>query len=145
MKRQIIAAVVVTGVLVAGSASAKWGRGGGMGGYAYNDCPRYPAAVQQVDPAVKDKLDKFFTDTQELRRSIMVKQSEKMALLRSDNPDPAAVSKLTGELFDLRTSMRAKATEAGVDEYLGPRGPRGGSGQRGMMHHQRGFGRGYSY
>lgn len=147
MKKKIIAAVLVSSFVVAGAASANWGRGGGMRGYNYPDCPQYPAAAaQQVDPAVQEKVEKFFTDTQELRKEIAMKQAEKMALLRNDAPDPATVSKLTGELFDLRNAMREKAAAAGVDEYLGPRGPRGGYGMsNGKMHHQKGFARGRNF
>jgi len=123
MKKKIAIAVVVAGLGLAGltQAYAGWGmRGGGYGGYAGN-CPQATGqAFNQVDPAVQEKLDKFFTDTQELRKQMMVKQSERMALMRSDNPDPAAAGKIAGELFDLRTQMHEKAEAAGVSEYLGP-------------------------
>lgn len=136
MKKKIMAVVLVTGLVAASAASANWNRGNGRG-MNYQNCPQYsnPVVQQQLDPAVQEKLDKFFTDTQEIRKQIVMKQAEKRALLRSDNPDPVAASQLAGELFDLRNSMKAKAVEAGVDQYVGPRGMMGGGGQRFGQHH----------
>ena len=77
-------------------------------------------------------MDAFFKDTQDLRKEMAMKQAEKQALMRSDNPDPAALSQITGELFDLRTTMRQKAEEADVSQFIGPMGGRGGGpGMRG--------------
>jgi Skp family chaperone for outer membrane proteins len=125
MKKQILAVVLISGLAIATAASANWGRGGGFNaGY----CPQ-AQNMQQLDPAVQQKFDAFTTDSQALRKEIAVKRAEKMALMRNDNPDPAAVAKLTGELFDLQASMRDKATAAGVDQYMGPRGGGCGMGQ----------------
>lgn len=125
MKKQILAVVLISGLAMATAASANWGRGGGFNaGY----CPQAQNA-QQLDPAVQQKLDGFFTDTQALRKEMAVKQAEKMALMRSDNPDPAAVAKVTGEMFDLQATMREKAVAAGVDQYMGPMGGGCGMGQ----------------
>lgn len=141
MKKKIIAVVLISGLAVASVASANWGRGGGRG-YNCGVCPQ-AQYMQQIDPAVQEKLDKFYDETQDLRKQIAVKQAEKMAMLRGDNPDPAAVARLTGELFDLHAAMRDKAEAAGVDEYIGPMGagrgfgpgmgPYGGGRGGGMM------------
>jgi Spy/CpxP family protein refolding chaperone len=133
MKKKIMTVVLVTGLVAASAASANWNRGNGRG-MNYQNCPQYTNGIvqQQLDPAVQEKLDKFFADTQELRKQIAMKQAEKMALLRSDNPDSAAASKITGELFDLRNAMRTQAIEAGVDQYVGPRGMMGGGYGRGF-------------
>lgn len=128
MRKTIIAAVLISGLAVATVASANWGRGGGPGGGYGCQQAMYN---QQLDPATQEKIDKFFTDTQGLRKDMAVKQAEKMALLQGSNPDPAAVAKLTGELFDLHTAMQDKAVAAGVDQYLGPMG--GGRGCGGGM------------
>lgn len=141
MKKKVIALVLISGLAISTAASANWGRGNGGNGYGCGSCPQQGQYFQQIDPAIQGKIDQFYTDTTELRRTLAVKQAEKMALLRGDNPDPAAVSKLTGELFDLRADMRAKAEAAGVDQYIGPRGGRGfgkgmgpqGGGKRGGM------------
>ncbi|WP_136810470.1 periplasmic heavy metal sensor [Desulfosediminicola flagellatus] len=125
MKKKIIALVLVSGLAISTVASANWGRGGG--GYNCGTCIQ-GQAYQQVDPAIQTKIDNFFTDTQAIRRDMAVKQAEKMALMRATNPDPAALSQVTGELFDLRATMQAKAKEAGVDKYIGPMGGRGPGG-----------------
>ncbi len=151
MKKQIMISALA-GMVAIGAATATyagWGQRGG--GYWQQEMqapgPRMQMQYQQLDPAVKEKLDKFFIDTQEIRKEMAMKRAEHRAMLRSDNPDPAAAGKLAGELFDLRTTMRQKAEEAGVTAYLGPmNGPRGGRdfgpGNRGMG---RGHGRGGGY
>ncbi len=151
MKKKIVITALIAAVAL-GTATATfagWGQRGG--GYWNNSMPgpgpRMQMQYNQVDPAVQEKLDKFFTDTQDIRKEIAVKQAERMALIRSDNPDPAAAGKLAGEIFDLRTTMHQKAEEAGVTAYLGPmngRGGRfGGAGGPGMGRGMRGKGGGY--
>lgn len=147
MKKKIAIAAVITTIGLAGLTQAyAWGpRGGGN----YGNCPQVQGTqTSQIDPAVQEKLDKFFTDTQDLRKEIVMKRAEKQAMMRGENPDPAAMSKITGELFDLQASMRQKADEAGVSSYMGPRGGRdgrpgmrGGSGGRFMDSNM--SGRGY--
>lgn len=128
MKKQIIAVVLISGLALATAASANWGRGGGRGGYC-GYCPVAQGQMnQQVDPAVQEQLDKFFLETQDLRKQMVVKQAERRALMQSTNPDPAAASKLAGELFDLQSAMRDKAVAAGVDQYMGPGMMGGGFG-----------------
>lgn len=143
MKKQIAIAALIASVGIAGvtQAYAKgWGQGGGGN---YNNCPCATGQYNQVDPAVQEKLDAFFNDTQDLRKQIAMKRAEKQALMRSENPDPATLSTVTGELFDLQAEMKTKAEEAGVDEYLGPRTPRGGQFKRGNSNFGSGKGGGY--
>lgn len=132
MKKQIAIAAVIASIGIAGitqASAAGWGQRGG-GNFA--NCPCTTGQSSQIDPATQEKLDTFFNDTQDLRKDIAMKRAEKQALMRSENPDPAALSTVTGELFDLQVSMRQKAEEAGVDQYIGPRGPGGkGQGMRG--------------
>ena len=138
MKKRIAVVAVIVGIGVAGMsyAAGGWGK---RGGNNYN-CPMVQSGqFVQVDPALQEKRDAFLTETQEIRKEIVMKQAEKRALLRGDNPDPAVVSQLTGELFDLRTSLREKATEAGLPAMIGPMAGRGGPGA-GMK--GRGFGPG---
>ena len=151
MKKQIMISALA-GMVALGAATATyagWGQRGG--GYWQQDMqnpgPRMMLQYQQLDPAIKEKLDAFFTETQDIRKEIAVKRAEQRAMLRSENPDPATAGKLAGELFDLRTTMHQKAEEAGVTAYLGQgKGPRGGRdfgpGNRGMG---RGQGRGGGY
>lgn len=151
MKKTIAVVVVIAGMGLAGltQAYAGWGH---RGGNFYN-CPQYqeqgaPPATQ-VDPATREKIDKFFEDTTELRKQMAMKRAEQRALMTADTPDAAAVSKVAGELFDLRNSLRQQADEAGVAGLIGPRdgfgmggpGMKGGKGGRQMMNNS-GFGPG---
>ena len=63
-------------------------------------------------------MGKFFTDTKDLRKQMFVKRAEKKALLHSRTPDAEAITKITGELFDLKTTLQEKATEAGVPKHF---------------------------
>lgn len=152
MKKKILTTALIAAVAMgtATATYANWGQRGG--GYWNNNMqgpgPQMQMRYNQVDPAVQEKLDKFFTDTQDLRKEMAVKRAEQRAMLRADNPDPAAAGKLAGELFDLRTTMHQKAEEAGVTAYLGPmNGPRGGRdfgpGGPGMGRGMKGKGGGY--
>lgn len=128
MKKKIIVMVMVAGLALAGTASAQCGKGGG--GYGHPGKKQGGMMYQQLDQETKDKLTKFRTDNQGLRKEIVMKRAEKRAMLNSTNPDPAAAAKVAGELFDLRAAMREKAATAGVDKYMGRFGM--GPGQQGM-------------
>jgi Spy/CpxP family protein refolding chaperone len=137
MKKKIAAVALVLTLAVAGIASA---RGGGMGPGMYN-CPQ-GQMYQQLDKATQDKVDAFQKDTQALRKQIVMKHAEMRALMGSQTPDKAEVSKVSGELFDLQADMQDKAKAAGVEAYVGGpcgmgmgmgKGMMGGQGGRGMM------------
>lgn len=132
MKTKIAVIAFVLSVALVGTASARGGMGYG-GGY-YHHPPGY--AYQQLDTETQAKLNAFYTETQELRKQIMMKQAERQALVQGTQPNPAAVSKVSGELFDLMATMQDKAKAAGLETYMG--GPGYG---RGMM----GGGRGMMY
>ncbi len=154
MKKKIVALALIAGLTMATVATAGWQNGG----RGYANCPQVQGQMmqgqgpmfQQLDQATQDKIQQFFKDTQPLHKEMAMKRAEKQALMRSDNPDPQAVAKVTGELFDLRTTMQEKAVLAGVDQYVGPghmgRGGRGcgcGMGQGpGMMGQGGGMGQG---
>lgn len=130
MKKKIAALALVFSLATVGIASAQGGWGNGRG--YHHPQTQGPAVYQQLDKATQDKLDAFFRDTQDLRKQIFVKQAERAALMQNTTPDPAAVSKVTGELFDLQGNMQDKAKAAGVDSYLGGPGMGPGLGM-GMM------------
>lgn len=137
MKKVFIAAALISGLTISTGAFASHGMAGGghMGGHGM-------AHQQQLDPETQAKVDQFYKDTQDLRRQMVVKQAEKRAMMQRTNPDPAAVGQLTGEIFDLHTTMTEKAKEAGVEQYVGHgMGKKSGmkmckmmSGDKGMMH-----------
>ena len=129
MKKQIVAIALVAGLSMATVASAQWGRGGGHWG-GDGDCPMQGQMMQgpmmqQLDPDTRAKISKFFKDNQALHKQMAMKRAEKQALMQSDKPDPQAVAKVAGELFDLQTAMHEKAEAAGISQYLGHMGGRG--------------------
>lgn len=132
MKKKIAAIALVLTLATVGIASARGGMGGGNG-MGYNHPQMQGQMYQQVDKATQDKLDAFFRDTQDLRKQMLMKQSERQALMQSTSPNTAAVSKISGEIFDLQATMQDKAKAAGIDNYVGGPGMGGGMmGGRGM-------------
>ncbi len=122
MKMQIAAVALVLTLAAAGFASAQGGgMGGGMGpgmmGPGMN-CPQ-GQMTQQLDKATQDKLDAFHRDTLALHKEKFMKKAEMEALMGSETPDRAAVSKLSGEIFDLKIAIKDKAKAAGVEAYVG--------------------------
>lgn len=129
---KIAAVALALSIASVGIASARGGMGYGMG---YNHPQMQGYAYQQPDAETQAKLNTFYNENQELRKQIMMKQAERQALVQSTNPNPAAVSKVSGELFDLMTTMQDKAKGAGLETYVGQGSGRGMmGGGRGMMH-----------
>lgn len=121
----VIGLVTVLGFALMQQASARgWGAGQGGGYY----CPNYGMNYQQMDDATRAKIDAFRSETIELRKQMAMKRAEKQALMANQNPDPQAIARVEGELFDLRTQMQNKATEAGVPAMGRGRGNYGGMG-----------------
>ena len=137
MKKEIAAIAFALTLATAGLALAQGGDGYGMG---YQNGPMQGQGYQQVDKATRDRMDAFYSDTKELRKKIVMKQAEGQALMQSDAPDGAALSKVSGELFDLRAAMQEKAKAAGLENYWGGRGM--GMGMRGGRGGGRGMGMG---
>ncbi len=136
MKKAIAITLLASVIGLTGmyQATANCGSGGmkGAGG-----CPgAMMQARAEMDEATKAKFDTFFTDNQAVRKEMQMKQAEKRALMHSENPDAEKVARLTGELFDLRTTMHAKAKEAGLEKYIGM-GQRCGNSDRQSYHHGR--------
>jgi len=137
IKKKAMIVVIAAGLAFAGlqQASARGyggGHGGGHGsGYGGDcSCAGYGPYYQQMDEETKSKIDAFRSDTLELRKQIAMKKAEKRALMNHQNPDPAAVSKVVGDLFELRSTMQAKAKEAGVP-MMGGKGGMNRSGGKG--------------
>jgi len=108
----VTALVVGLGFFSAQQASANWGMNGGAGMGSGN--LKGEPCYTQLDAATKVKVDKFYTETTDLRKQIVMKNAEEHAVMSSDNPDPVKAAKLAGEMFDLRTAMHAKVEAAGV-------------------------------
>ncbi len=125
-RKALIIIALVAGLGFAGlqQASARGWGGSSPQGYGHG----YGMNYQMMDDATMEKFDAFRAETTELRKQIAMKRAEQRALMGSQTPDPAAVSKVAGELFDLKMEMQAKAKEAGVPMMMGQRGKGGGKG-----------------
>ena len=67
---------------------------------------------------MRAKFQKFFADTKDLRRQIAVKKAEKRAVMHGKTPDPMAAAKVSGEVFDLKSSLHEKAVAAGLPHHF---------------------------
>lgn len=112
---KMVAVVMLAGLTLVGTASAYSNRGGS---YHHGQVQGGPVN-QTVDQATQDKIKTFWDSNQSLQKEMMMKNAERQAMFNTTNPDPTAVAKITGELFDLRTKLIAKAEAAGVDGYIG--------------------------
>ncbi|MDR3630166.1 MAG: hypothetical protein P4L42_07510 [Desulfocapsaceae bacterium] len=79
------------------------------------------------------KIEKFMTDTKDIRKQLFVKRAEEQALLHGRTPNAATVAQVAGELFDLRSSLQEKAQAVGMGR---PFGKMGEKGQRTGFHHR---------
>ncbi len=61
------------------------------------------------------KMDTFIAETNDIRKQVFVKRAEERALMHSKTPNAEEVAKISGELFDLRASLRDKAKAAGIE------------------------------
>lgn len=136
MKKKIAATVLILGLTMTTVATANWN--GQRGNCSQNQMQ----AMQNLDPAIQEKVKQFRLDNQAMFKEMAMKRAEKRALMKSSNPDPKAAAQLAGELFDLRATIQLKADEAGIAQYIGPmnrgngksgRGKHGGKGQQGQI------------
>ncbi|MDX1776739.1 MAG: periplasmic heavy metal sensor [Desulfobulbales bacterium] len=135
MKKYLAAAALIGAIGFSGfsivNARGNYGYGPGPGYEGCNGgkyCSNW--SYSEMDD---EKAAAFFAETKEIRREIVVKRSELDALMRQDNPDEKKVAKLTGELYDLQTTIEEKAekTFAGKPGYGYGRGPGYGNCARG--------------
>ncbi len=139
MKKAIAITVLASVIGLTGmyQAAAKCSQGGmkGPGG-----CPgAMMQAKADMDEATRTKFDAFLTENQAVRKEIGMKQAEKRALMHGENPDAEKVARLTGELFDLRATMHAKAKEAGLEKYMGMGQGRGNCDRQSNHHGRKGM------
>ncbi|HBI14471.1 MAG TPA: hypothetical protein DDY20_02970 [Desulfobulbaceae bacterium] len=119
LNKQIILGAVLVGALVlAGmqAADARPWRGGPGWGTASDDYgPGSCYQARQLDDKTIAARDKFLSETVALRKEMAIKRAEQEALMNSENPDAKRIAQLTGEIFDLREQLHAKAAESGLD------------------------------
>jgi len=122
MKKLVTAAAIISIISLAGiqTASAHGGN------YSNNNdyCGSYGTDDRTFTEKDAATIEKFQTETNSVRKEIVVKRSELNALLRNDNPNEKKVAKLTGDLYDLETEFEAKAEETGIkNRYAYDHGP----------------------
>lgn len=112
MKKVLIAAALVGAIGFAGlqTASAHGDSYAGWSGY----CGDYTTNNRTLSEEDAQKFEAYRTETETIRKEIVVKGSELSALYRQDNPDEKKVARLTGELYDLKTTLGEKAESKGL-------------------------------
>jgi zinc resistance-associated protein len=113
-KKIIIAATITTALAFSGLQAATAAPG------AKGPGPNHPCIMQgqQFDEATIKARETFLSETTALRKSVAEKRAAKRAIMKSTSPDPEKASKLTGELFELREQLRAKAKAAGLPPQM---------------------------
>lgn len=104
------------------------------------NCPQI-AAQAKIDPAMREKFQKFYKDTEGLRKQIFVKRAELEAVTNAAQPDPTTAGKIAGELYDLQAGLRAQAQAAGLGQFgpgcgMGMGMGMGGGFGHGVGHHK---------
>lgn len=135
MKKTITVVTLATiiGLTFAYQASAKMGHGGGMGGC---DCQGDRIVMRaDLDDATKAEYENFVESTQDLRKEVFVKKATIRALMNAEEPNAEKIGVLSGEIFDLKATMRAKAKEAGLGDVVGSGMGQGDCNGRGGKHH----------
>ncbi len=121
----LVGSIALTGLQAAGANPA----GPGQPGPGPQHGQLYNQNCKSLNRAAIEARNKFLDATTSIRRKMAVKRSERRALMASSIPNAKQVGKLSGELFDLREQLRAKARESGL----------GALGLRGMMHRMMGM------
>lgn len=144
MKKVITTAALIGVISFAGIQLAS--AHGGYNSNNYDNCGAYGTYGNTYTEKDAEAVEKFRTETNSVRKEIVVKRSELNALLRNDNPDEKKVAKLTGDLFDLETELEAKAESTGVrnrySSYGHGPGMMGNYGRSGGGHMMGNYGQG---
>lgn len=108
--KKTLMTVLVTGSLIAAGAGIGMAYPPAGDGPPMNKSKQY----QKLDPEALQARENFLNATVTLRKELTQKHAAMRAMMRSENPDPKKASALSGEIFDLRETLRAKAKENGV-------------------------------
>lgn len=117
MKKSLVALTVVAALAISGSAFARGGMG--MGPMGMGNCPQMGQAG-----AMTPEMKKFIADTMPLREEMHAKHIQLQKEMIKDKPDAAKVTKLQGEVAELRQKMMDARAKAGLP--MGKMGKRGG-------------------
>lgn len=121
MKKSLVALSVVAALAITGSAFARGGMGMGAG-------------PGMVTGPYAEQYKKFAAETLPLRQEMMNKHFELQKESLKQQPDAATVTKLQGELAELRKKMIDARTKSGIPMgKMGRMGKMGGKGMGGGM------------
>lgn len=122
MKKLVTAAAIISVISLAGIQTVSAHGGNYSNNYDY--CGSYSIDDRTFTEKDAEAIETFRTETNSVRKDIVVKRSELNALLRNDNPDERKVAKLTGELYDLESEFEEKAEKTGIrNRYSYNHGP----------------------
>jgi hypothetical protein len=127
MKKMTIATIVAATALIAGTAFAQmgWGGGPGMGG-----CNGMMGGTDK--PVNIENLKKFQKETLSLRDELVTKHAEIGNEYGKPTPDTARIVSLKKELIDIQAKIQIVAEKYGI-AGRGPGFGRGMMGHGGMM------------
>jgi len=111
IKKVLMVVVLATTVGLVGLQQANAGEGDHGGERSHRQS-------HKQNDATRAKIEKFQTDNKDLRKQLEMKQAEQLVLIDSETPNIEAVRKVSGELFDLRTSLMEKAKAAGLFMFM---------------------------
>lgn len=120
MKKSLIALTVVAALAITGSAFARGGMGMGQG-----------MGPGMANGPYAEQYKKFAAETLPLRQEMMNKHFELQKEYLKEKPDNAKITKLQGEVAELRKKMIDARTKSGLP--MGKMGKMGGKGMRGGM------------
>jgi hypothetical protein len=132
--KKLLVTVAMIGLLGFAGIQIASAHGGYAQGGGYGNCGQYYDGDNTKDNVT---WEEFRAETNDIRKSIVVKRSELRALLNQDNPDEKRVAQLTGEVFDLQTELDKKADTKGItgrSNYGHGSGMMWGNGHRNGRH-----------
>jgi Spy/CpxP family protein refolding chaperone len=118
MMRKVVLAVLMVGILavsITGVYAFGPHGGHGSGNCAQADCVGYTNLTEDQ----KAKVDQFRTEMLPLREQMAAKRTELMSLRSQPNPDWTTIEKTQKEMVELRTQMKKRAFESGVQGSCG--------------------------
>ena len=113
-----VALFVAAGFVALHGAEARWGGNPGQGLGAYCNGP---GLNQQVD-LDQASLEKFWSETEDLRNLLAEKRNEYFETMNSEDPDKEYAAQIWSEMFDLKLQIREKAEALGLERgfAMGP-------------------------
>jgi len=116
MKKFTVVALILAFGIIGLQQLAKAGPGWACAG------PGYGASRQAFNSESQQTWENFYNDTAPLREELFAKRTEYNEAMSQEVIDKELAGKLWGEIFDLQTQIREKATAAGLRPGFGREG-----------------------